>query len=156
MFDAPADTWYLWLGVATASLLAFGVAVTLSTTPPPDAQRVADTVDSVAASQHEAIGEYPLDATAVRIGTHRIAIRDSGGTTHATVRYGPVTPVGSGTDLGAVLHGTPPERVFADADAFRTAAAAARNRTARWRPAEGNLVVRRVTWEDVDVTLVGV
>ncbi|MFB6083112.1 MAG: hypothetical protein ABEJ94_02580 [Halorientalis sp.] len=155
MFDAPIDTWYLWLGVATASALAFGVAIALPTTVPPDAQRAAATVDAVATSPHNATGEHRLDATAVEIGSHRIALRNDGGTAHAAFAYGPVTPVRDGTALSTVLRGEPPAAVFPSAAAFRAAAADARNRTRAWRETEGRLVARRVTWEGVDVTLVG-
>ncbi|AQL41987.1 hypothetical protein BV210_04305 [Halorientalis sp. IM1011] len=155
MFDAPADTWYLWVGVATASALAFGVAAALPTTVPPDAQRAAATVDAVATSPHNATGEHTLDATAVELGSRRIGLRNDGGTTHAAFAYGPVTPVRGGTDLAAVLRGEPPGDVFSNATEFRTAAAEARNRTRAWRETDGRLVARRVTWEGIDVTLVG-
>lgn len=155
MFDAPVDTWYLWLGVATASALAFGVAAALPATVPPDAQRAAATVDAVATSPHNATGEHGLDATAVKFGSRRIALRNDGGTVHAAFAYGPVTPVQNGTKLAAVLRGRPPTDVFPNATAFRTAAADTRNRTRAWRETDGRLVARRVTWEGVDVTLVG-
>jgi hypothetical protein len=155
MFDAPVDTWYLWLGVATASALAFGVAAALPATVPPDAQRAAATVDAVATSPHNATGEHGLDATAVKFGSQRIALRNDGGTAHAAYAYGPVTPTRNGTKLAAVLRGSPPAGVFPNATAFRAAAADARNRTRAWRETDGLLVARRVTWEGVDVTLVG-
>jgi hypothetical protein len=154
MFDAPVDTWYLWVGVATASALAFGVAAALPTTVPPDAQRAAATVDAVATSPHNATGEHALAATAVEIGSRRIALRNDGGTTHAAFAS-PVTPVRNGTKLASVLRGTPPATVFASATAFRTAAAKARDRDRTWRETDGRLVARRVTWEGVDVVLVG-
>ncbi|WP_335999875.1 DUF7283 family protein [Halorientalis halophila] len=156
MFDAPVDTWYLWLGVATASAVAFGVAISLPSTVPPDAERAAATVDAVATSPHNATGEHALDATAVKLGSRRLAFRNEGGTTHASVAYGPVTPVRTGTDLAAVLRGTPPAVVFENASALATAAESARNRTRTWRETDGRLVVRRLSWEGIDVTLVGV
>jgi hypothetical protein len=155
MFDAPVDTWYLWLGVATASALALGVAAALPATVPPDAQRAAATVDAVATSPHNATGEHSVDATAVKFGSRRVALRNDGGTAHAAFAYGPVTPVRNGTALAAVLRGEPPGSVFPNATAFREAGAAARNRTRAWRETDGRLVARRVTWEGVDVTLVG-
>lgn len=155
MFDAPADTWYLWLGVATASVLALGVAVGLPTTVPPDAAGAANTIDAVAASPHEATGQHALDARQTKISPHQIALRNDGGTTHAQFVYGPVTPVGETSPLASVLTGTPPERVFASPSEFRTATATARNRTPPWERVDGKLIVRRVTWEGVDVTLVG-
>jgi len=154
MFDAPADTWYLWLGVATTSALALGVAVALPSTVPPDAAGAASTVDAVASSPHEATGEHPLDARQIKLGSNRIGLRNDGGTAHASFAYGPVTPVREGSRLATVLAGTPPAQVFADASAFQSVTATARNRTRGWERIDGNLVVRRVTWEGVDVTLV--
>ena len=155
MFDTPVDTWYLWLGVATTSLVAFGVATSLPTTPPPDAERAAATIDSVATSQYDAMGQQPLDATAVRLGPHRLGLRNDGGTTHAAFAYGPVTPVQPGSTLERVLEGAPPERVYTNASRFRAAAAAARNGSREWDRTGGRLLVRHVTWGEVDVTLVG-
>ena len=155
MFDAPADTRYLYLGVATASTLAVGVALALPTTVPPDATRAAATVDHVATSPYDATGAAPLDATAVDLGPSRITLRNDGGTVGATFAAGPVTPVGERSRLQRVLDGTPPSTVFDDPTAFREAAATARNRTGGWRDADERLRVRRVTWEGVDVTLVG-
>lgn len=155
MFDAPVDTWYLWLGVATASLITVGVAVSLPTSPPPDATNIAATVDSVATSPHNATGEHPLDATEIRLGAHRVGLRNDGGTAHAAFAYGPVTPVGNSSALSRVLRGTPPGDVFEDRCAFRTAAATARNRSREWHRADDRLLVRRVTWGEFDVTLVG-
>ncbi|MFD1586943.1 hypothetical protein ACFR9U_08105 [Halorientalis brevis] len=155
MFDAPADTWYLWLGVATTSVLALGVAVALPSTPPPDATAAANTIDAVATSPHEATGEHALDARQFKLGPHRVALRNDAGTAHADVAYGPVTPVREGSPLASVLTGTPPERTFTNQSGFRKAARRARNQSQRWERVERSLLVRRVTWGDVDVTLVG-
>jgi len=154
MFDAPVDTWYLWLGVATASLLVLGVAMSLPASAPPNAARAAATVDAVAASPHNATGEHPLGAEEIDLGSSRLALRDAGGTDHAQFAA-PVTPVRPGTDLAAVLEGTPPGRVFEHPRAFRAAAGRARNGSHGWRSAGDRLVVRRVVWGGVDVTLAG-
>ena len=155
MFDAPADTWYLYLGVAAASTLALGVALGLPTTAAPDAARAAATVDHVATSPHDATGHAPLDAATVDLDPTGIALRSDGGTAHATFAYGPVTPVGASPRLGRILDGVPPSRVFPNATAFETAAATARDRPTDWRDAGDRLRVRRVTWRGTDVTLVG-
>lgn len=156
MFDAPADTWYLYLGVAAASTLALGVALALPATAPPDATRAAATVDHVAASPHDATGRAPLDAAEIDIDPSGLTLRNDAGTVHAGFAAGPVTPVGDRSQLRRVLDGVPPSRVFADPSAFRKAAAAARNRSLDWRSAGNRLVVRHVTWRETDVTLVGV
>jgi len=154
MFDAPVETWYLWVGLALASTAALGVVTNLPRTPPPDAASAADTVDSVAASQHSATGVHPVSADAVRLGSYRLGLRDDSTTAHATFAYGPVTPVRSGTALRDVLRGVPPETAFDSPASFRRAAVDARDRTPEWRTRE-ELTVRRVTWKGVDVTLVG-
>ena len=154
MFDAPVETWYLWVGLALASTAAVGVAATLPRTPPPDAASAAETVDAVAASAYESTGVHPVAADAVRVGPYRIWLRDDGATGHATFAYGPVTPVRRGTSLRDVLRGAPPDSAFGTPAAFRRAAADARERTPEWR-APDELTVRHVSWEGVDVTLVG-
>lgn len=154
MFDAPVETWYLWVGLALAGTAVLGVATTLPRTPPPDAAGAAETVDSVASTAYATTGVHPLSADAVRIGPYRLWLRDDGATSHATFAFGPVTPVRSGTALRDVLRGTPPEAAFATPEDFRRAAGDARNRTPAWR-AQDELTVRHVSWENVDVTLVG-
>lgn len=156
MDELPADAMYVWVGLAAVSLVALAVAVSLPTDPPPDTDCVTATVDSVAASPHEATGVCPLDANRVRVRPHRIALAAADGTTHATVTNGPVTPTGTHGDLGAVLDGTPPERVFESPAALERAAAAARNGTGDWQTTSGSLRARRVSWGETDVTLVGV
>jgi len=155
MFDAPVDTWYLYVGVAAASTLALGVALALPTTAPPDATRAAATVDHVAASPHDATGRAPLDAAEIDVDPSGIRLRNDAGTVHAAFAAGPVTPVGDRSRLRRVLEGLPPSRVFADPAAFEAAAATARNRSRDWRDAGNRLVVRHVTWRGTDVTLVG-
>lgn len=155
MFDAPIDTWYVWIGVAIASLTLAGVAFSVQTVPGPDAGSVANTVDRTAGSPHEATGRHPLRADAVRLGTHRIGLERDGAREYATFRYGPVTPVDRGTPLWNVTTGTPPDRVFDSPGAFQAAIEDAQDREPKWRPAGEHLFVRTTTWEDIDVTLVG-
>ena len=154
MFDAPVETWYLWAGLATVSVVALGLAASLPRTPPPDAQGVAQSVDTVAASDRSAAAVHPSLAEAVRIGPYRIWLRSDGATSDATFAYGPVTPVKRGTLLWDVLHGTPPEEVFDSSAAFRRAAAEARDRKPEWQ-SRADVIARKVSWEGVDVTLVG-
>jgi hypothetical protein len=156
MFDAPVDAWYVWLGLAVASLAVFGSASSLPTTPPPDAVGVADTVDAVAAADHETTAEHPLSASAVRVGPHRLALRNDAGTSHAEFAFGPVTPAARDTRLERVLHGTPVDVVFDDRQAFHQAVIDARTRDPSWRETDRSLIVRRVSWGAQDVTLVGV
>lgn len=154
MFDVPVDAWYLWLGVAAASLAVLGSALGLPTAPPPDAAAVADTVDSVAASPYAGVGEHPIDADEMRLDARTVALGTDGGVARARFAYGPVVPVREGP-LRAVLVGATPERAFASPAAFERAVVAARERDPAWRPAPDRLLVRRVSWGGVDVTLVG-
>lgn len=154
MFDAPVDSWYLWVGLASASVLLFGVVTGLPTAPPLDATGFADTVDTVAASQHTATATRSLAADEIRLGPNRVALRGGGGTAHATFVYGPVVPVANGTVLWEVAQGASPAHVFERPEAFRRAVTRAQNRGAEWRPADARLTVRTVTWEGTDVTLV--
>ncbi|WP_101296259.1 DUF7283 family protein [Halegenticoccus soli] len=155
MFDVPLDAWYGWLGAALASAAILGTAWSLPTAAPPDAAGIADTVDSVAASDYPATAEHPLDATAVRLGPHRIGLKSDGGTAHASFAFGPVTPVRSNSPLESVLYGTPPDRAFDSPEAFRQAIIDARTREPTWASVDRTLVARRTSWEGVDVTLVG-
>ena len=155
MFDVPVDGWYTWLGLAAVSLLLLGTALALPTAPPPSAERAAATVDRVAASEHDASATHPLDAQAIRLGAHRIALRSTAGTSHATVAFGPATPVVPGSRLDSILNGAPPSSRFASPASFARAADRARNRSPSWHPAGDELRVRHVTWRGVEVTLVG-
>lgn len=155
MFDAPVDAWYVWLGLAAVSGTVFGLASAMPAAPPPDADGAAETVDGVAASQHAAVGSHPLSNTvAVRIGADTLSVRGPGGTAHAAFGYGPVVAAPEGTDLGSVLRGEPPERVFESHGAFKRALEDRRAGPPEWHQTE-QLLVRSVRWEGTDVVLVG-
>ncbi|WP_121822211.1 DUF7283 family protein [Halostella salina] len=154
MFDAPVDAWYLTVGVALAGMAFAGVAADLPTRAPPDATAAAETVDAVAASEFAATAEQPVSADAVRLGPHRIALRNAGGTGRATFTYGPVTPVADGTLLWEVAQGADPEHVFESPADFAAAATDARDRDPDWHSADDRIVVRTVSWGEKRVTLV--
>ena len=155
MFGLPLDAWYVWIGLAVASSAAFGVVTVLPSAPPPDASGAAKTVDSVAASDHAAVGKHPLsNAESVRVGSDTISIRGSGGTEHASFGYGPVVPVVDDPALRATLLGEPPDRAFRTPEAFERAVRDARREEPRWQGTE-QLVVRRVSWEGTDAVLAG-
>jgi len=154
MFDAPVDAWYVWIGLGITSVVLFGLVLGLPTASPPEANAVADVVDTVAASAHTQTADRPLSVEEVKLGPDRVSLRGPGGTSHATFVYGPVTPVRDGTLLWEVVQGAAPEHVFDSPAAFRRAIRAARERVPAWRAADDRLVVRTVTWEGTDVTLV--
>lgn len=153
MLETPVDALYVWTGIALASLAALGLAVQLPTAAPPDADGLADTVDAVAASDYPATAEFPSRADQARIGPDRVALRNDGGSAAATL-VADVVPARNGP-LERVLHGADPRRVFDSRAAFAAAIVDARRAESRWRPTDGTLVVRRLSWGDRDVTLVG-
>jgi hypothetical protein len=156
MLGSPVESWYLWVGLAAASVALVGVAVELPRTTPPDAAAAAATVDGVAASPYDAVGEHPLRADAVRLSSRRIALRRDGTTARAGFAFGPVVPVPPGEGpLRRVLAGGSPAERFDSRAAFASAAERARGRDPTWRPAPDRLTVRHVSWGDVDATLVG-
>jgi len=155
MFDIPLDAWYVWVGLAIASGSVFGVASAMPAAAPPEATEAAETVDSVAASRYAAVGDHPVpNADAARIGAESLSLRGGGGTTHARFRYGPVTPARGSERLADVLEGAPPESRFDSPTAFERTANAARSDAPTWRNVD-RISVRRVSWEGVDVVLVG-
>jgi hypothetical protein len=154
MFDTPVDAWYVWLGLSVASFAVFGVVTSFPTMPAPDAGAVAETVDTVATSEYDTTAGRPLDARSVRIGPRAIGVRNDAGTAHTTLGY-PVVPAQGNADLVAVLRGAPPTAVFSSPRAFERTVETARSRDPTWRPAGAYLLVRSVSWEGVDVTLVG-
>ena len=155
MLDVPVESTYVWIGLALVGASMLGLAVRVPTAPPPDAAAAARTVDSVASSPYEARGQQPVDAEAIRLGSERVGLRGDGGSAHAAFAYDTVVPTFSRDALTSVLHGRPPSAVFDDPAAFESAVAEARTYDSQWQPAPEQLLVRRVTWGGVDVTLVG-
>ncbi len=154
MFDAPLDTVYVWVGLGAVSLAVAGTVLAFPTASPAGAGAVADSVDAVAASEYEARDEIAVPVEEIRLGPHTLGFRADGRTAHARFEYGPVVPVRDGP-LRTVLAGTPPEEVFADSGSFDRALARAQRRDRDWRDAPETLHVRRVSWGEVDATLVG-
>lgn len=155
MLDVPVESTYVWIGLTLVGAAVMGMALRVPTAPPPDATATARTVDSAAASPYEASAEHPLDADEIRLGSERVGLRSDGGAAHESFAYGPIVPALGDEDLGPVLRGRPPGEVFADRAAFAAAVADARTHEPRWQPAPERLLIRRVTWGDVNVTLVG-
>lgn len=153
MLDTTADTWYTWLGLVAASLAVGGAVAGLPTAVPPDAGRVAAAVDDIAASPYDEHEEVAVPAEAVRIDSRGLSLRSDGGTAHARFAQD-VTPA-HGSRLAAVLRGVPPGKVYRNPSAFAVALREARAANHGWRPAPDRLTVRRVTWGEVDATLVG-
>ena len=154
MFGPPADTPWLWVGLTLGSAVMLGVVLGIPTAAP-QADRVANTIDDVAVSSAGGQAEIPIRANAVRIGQERIALRGPGGRAHASIEYGPVTPVGGETKLTAVLAGHPPETVYESPEAFKRALYWADRRRPDWQPAGDTVRVKQVEYEGVNGVLVG-
>jgi hypothetical protein len=156
MFGVPVESWYLWIGLGVVGAALVGVAVELPRAAPPDASAVAATVDGVAASPYDAVGEHPIRADEVRLSARAVALRRDGTAARAEFAFGPVVPVPPGDGpLRAVIRGVSPPARFDSREAFEAAVERARERPPAWRPAPDRLTVRRVSWEGTDVTLVG-
>lgn len=154
MLEAPVDTLYVWVGLALVGTAVAGTATEFPTSPPPDAQAAAASIDRVAAADHTATSQHPVAAEAVKIERMHISIRDDGRTSRARFAH-QVTPVRRGSPLWRVLLGGPPGVVFDDSTAFREAVDDARAGSAHWRRTD-RLVARTITWGGIHVTLVGV
>jgi hypothetical protein len=155
MFDAPIDAWYVWLGVSVVSLATFGVAVGLPSAAPPPATAVADAIDEVATSPPGSTDTHKIDADELWLDRRQVGLRGPGGTAHASVVFGPITPAVTDDRLERVLQGASPSATFDSPVAFDRSTTEARQDATDWRPAPERLVIRRVTWEGTDVVLVG-
>lgn len=153
MLDPNVDAAVVWLGLALASLAVAGVVAELPRPTAPEADPLARTVDTAAATDHAATAAHPVSGEAVRIGPRRVAVRGPGGTDHETLSYGPVTPVRPDTDLCRIARGAPPSSAFASKWDFATAAREARTTAPTWVETD-RVVARTVVWGEVDVTLV--
>lgn len=153
MLEAPVDTWYVWVGLALVATAAAGTASEFPTAPPPDARTAAAAVDRVAGADHGATAVHPIDAEAVKFERIHVVLRDGGRISRARLAS-PVTPVRRGSPLWRVLLGAPPGDAFDGSTALREAVDEARTAPARWRRAD-RLIVRTITWEGTNVTLVG-
>ncbi|WP_284007662.1 DUF7283 family protein [Haloarcula pelagica] len=155
MFDVPIDTVTLWAGVGAVSLAVLTVVAQAPTTAAPDATAVAATVDEVATSPAGSVERRPLRAQYWLLDDRQVGLKNAGGASHASLHRTAV-PVRDGP-LAPVLDEGRPESVFSSPTAFRRAVDRRRDRSGNrtWRPAPDRLTVRHVSWEGVDVTLVG-
>ncbi|MFB6153913.1 MAG: hypothetical protein ABEJ27_06640 [Halodesulfurarchaeum sp.] len=155
MFGVPTDAAPIWIGLLLASAGMFGVISGVPTAAPPSADRVAATIDQVAARDITASGTVGIHATEIKLGTERVALRGPGGTAHASPAFGPVTPVSADSRLSKVLHGAAPGSVYVLPRHFRNDLERARKREPTWKAAPSTLHVRRVSYGEVTCVLVG-
>lgn len=154
MFDAPTDGLVLWAALSVASVAVSGVALSVTGPPPPDAATVAGAIDQVATSPNRVADSVRVRAAELRIAASQVSLRGPGGTDHARLVAGAVTPAENGP-LRRVLNGTEPVEVFRTPGGFRRALSGARDRWSDWRDAPDRLQIRRVAWRGIDATLVG-
>ena len=121
MFELPIDAWYVWIGVAAASVVVFTVATAFPTAPPPDAGGVAETVDEIAAGSAPASATHAVEADRVAIHPNGLRLAGDGGETTAAFAFGPVTPAIE-EPLRSVLEGHPASDVFESPEEFQQAA----------------------------------
>ncbi|MFB6135112.1 MAG: hypothetical protein ABEJ55_09000 [Halanaeroarchaeum sp.] len=156
MDSVPIDTPIIWVGLLVISATVLGSVLALPVVPPPDADRVAAVVDSVAASDRTGGREVPISATQqIKVDATTVSLRGRGGTAHATFYYGPVVPVTPTGPLQPVLHGAPPQTAFRNPTAFEQSLNRAGSAGGEWERAIGPLVVRRVSFGEVNGVLVG-
>lgn len=167
--EAPADAWYVWVAVALVSMSVAGVVTGVPSQPPPDAQRVANTVDRVAASEYGTTATHDPDADAAQVGTQQIGLRNDGGTQYASVTIEAMTPVAAArgethSAASALLSGASPQTVveqtaIVSEHVLRERLARVRDRIdtggASWRPVE-RVRVRSVRIDSKLVVLVGI
>lgn len=169
--ETPADAWYVWVGVALVSVAVAGVALTLPPEPPPDADAAANTIDRVGTSEYPASATAEHEATYARIGTTQIALRNDGGTDHATVAFGPITPVAASSGASrqaseALLAGTEPAQLVSEhtefdsekalRDALREVRLTVDEDGSNWQRTDGRIQIRSVSIAGEWVILVGV
>lgn len=104
-WEAPADAWYVWLAVSIVSLALAGVALGLPTGAPPDASQVANTIERVDGSSHEASGRYAHDAETAVVDGRTIELTNEHGTSYASLDYGVIVPVTESERLANLSRG---------------------------------------------------
>jgi hypothetical protein len=154
-FEAPVDAWYVWLGVAMVSVAVAGVALAFPTTPPPDANAAANAVDNVAGDPYGGTASYEHDGNEYWVGLNQFALKNDGGVSQASVRFGEVAPVWPDSGLRSVLDGEDPKVVFDSEADFESAVETAQQEGFQnWYPASGTLRAKTVIWGDNRVTLI--
>lgn len=155
--EAPADAWYVWAGASIMTVALAGVALSMPTHPPPDAQQVANTIDSVAGTELGGTAAYDHDAEMVRIDPQGVSMRNDGGTQHASISFGRLAPVYDDSDLEEVLYGVHPTDHYTGNDseswrAFHEDVQDAQTlaESPVWRIADGTLRVRTIVYEHPD------
>lgn len=160
--ESHVDAWYVWVGALIASIAIAGVAVSLPSEAPPDANQAANTIEEVGTSTYNASAEYEHDATEVKLDAKTIAMENDGGVDRATIAFGSMTPVREHPNHAQpgldVLWGEPVSEVFDSPEELEQWAEQARQAAdetgGEWRQSNDRLRVKHIRWGDVSVTLV--
>ncbi|RQG93118.1 hypothetical protein EA462_02625 [Natrarchaeobius halalkaliphilus] len=153
--EAPADAWYVWIGVSAASIVIAGVVLGLPTGPPPDANAAANAIDRVAGSPYSASVVHQYEADEIRLQEGKtVVLRNDHGDAHSSIAFGSVVLVTDDERLENVTGGTPFHDEFESeldrTDVDGTAEFLARIADSRadtdgeWHPAGERLIVRNV------------
>lgn len=156
-WEAPADAWYVWLGVSIVSLAIAGVVLGLPTGPPPDAEGATNAIEETSASPYESASTLEHDADAIAIDGKSVTMRNEHGIARSSIRYGQVVAVNGDEGLERLVYGEDFETVFDDEleDPHENAATVFMDRVAdaeadnsgEWLTASDELFVRQVAVE---------
>ena len=158
--EAPADAWYVFIGVSIISIAVAGVVMGLPTGQGPDANGAIEEIDSVAGSTYETDATVDHNAEQFWVGSKRIGMKNDHGTATESVSFGTMAPVyNESGNLSSVLTGTSAEDVYSSKSAFRDDINSSRDKTFDsgdpvWHEASGTLRIRKVIWGDFSVTIV--
>ncbi len=164
--ESPMDAMMTFFAVSIISIALLGVALGIQATATPDANAAVETIDSTATTSSHQKATYEHNGEQYWMDTQQIALKNDGGKQHASITFGEITPVypadaeseSTNEKLFSVLQTGDWEAEFEDETAFVDAAESARQDSletqGQWRPASGELTVRRLTVDNEEVTLV--
>jgi len=159
--DAPADAWYVFIGVSILSFAVAGVVLGLPTGQGPDANGAIEQIDNVAGSTYETDAQVEHNAERFWVDSKRIGLKNSHGTATESVSFGTMAPVyNESGNLSSVLTGTEAETAYSNnKTAFEADIRRSRNKSfasgePQWHEATGTLRIRKVIWGDFSVTIV--
>ena len=158
--EAPADAWYVWLGVSIASVTIAGVVIGLPSGVPPDAHGGANAIDRIAGSPYEASGTLTHDADEVRlVEGETLEMKNEHGLDRASIAFGEAVIVTGDERLENLTRGTPFEVEFdhelsqSEAHAAQTfidRVQAAYDRTdGEWRGATDRMAIRTLSIDEI-------
>ncbi|WP_276253865.1 DUF7283 family protein [Halomontanus rarus] len=104
-FEAPVDAWYVYVATAIVSVALAGLALGVSTGPPPDAPEAANAIEGATGSEYAASASYEHDADVVTIDRTTITMENEHGTAHSRFAYGLAVPVNGHERLENLVYG---------------------------------------------------